>query len=230
MVCSDDCTIRCQGVQQFQARCSFWSHEFMQKMSVAGDSMPALLSSLAHKSFYLFSLTVQKCWVVPGLFWSETTLSERKPSCCFSNLLKSHSKSAAWARFNQFWLPLLYTNMQNYPSRLWSLKRHISFCFMLLIPVDCENTPVLRLLQTFELTTKQNIESKSYGHGYSTWGQGRCMAKHSVCAPGSLLMLSTAHCCRPWPDVRATAVATDCSQGCAWQRGNQRFLKALLQK
>lgn len=29
--------------------------------------MPVLLSSLAHKSFYLFSLTVQKCWAVPGL-------------------------------------------------------------------------------------------------------------------------------------------------------------------
>lgn len=29
--------------------------------------MPALLSSLAYKSFYLFSPTVQKCWVVPGL-------------------------------------------------------------------------------------------------------------------------------------------------------------------
>lgn len=57
-----------------------------------------------------------------ALFWSETTLFERKSSCCFSNLLKSHSQSAAWTRLNQFWLPLLYTNMQNYPSRLWSLN------------------------------------------------------------------------------------------------------------
>lgn len=128
--------------------------------------MPALLSSLL--SILTHSTEMLGCsW---ALLWSETTLSERKLSYCFSNLLKSHSQNAAWTRLKQFWLPLLYTNMQNYPSRLWSLKCHTPFCFMLLIPVDSKNTPVLRWLQTFELTTKQNIENKSYGHGHPTWG------------------------------------------------------------
>lgn len=51
-------------------------------MSVAGDAMPALLYSLAHKSFYLLSPTVQKYWVVPGLssgvkqlFWKENPVA-----------------------------------------------------------------------------------------------------------------------------------------------------------
>lgn len=109
-----------------------------------------------------------------------------------TQLLKSHSQRAAWTRFNQSWLPLLDTNMQNSPSSLWSLKCHIPFCFMLLIPVDCENTLVPKLLQIFELKFKNsflfsmfvgfdnqaNIENKSYGHGYPTWGEGRCTAKH----------------------------------------------------
>lgn len=30
-------------------------------------------------------------------------------------------------------------------------------------------------------------------HGYCTWGLGRCMAKHGVCAPGHLLMADGEH-------------------------------------
>lgn len=45
--------------------------------------MPALLSSLAHQSFYLLSPRVQKCWVVPELssgvkqlFWKENPVNK----------------------------------------------------------------------------------------------------------------------------------------------------------
>lgn len=64
---------------------------------------------------------------------------------------------------------------------------------MLLIPVDCKNTPVLRLFQTLELTTMQNIENKCYGHGYAAWRQGRCMATRGACALGSLLRADVEH-------------------------------------
>lgn len=195
MVCSDDHTIRCQGrFSAIPGKVFFlvpWIHAInvssrrLNACTVKQPCPQVLLSIVTHSTEMLGC-----SW---ALFWSETTLFERKSSCCFSNLLKSHSQSAAWTRLNQFWLPLLYTNMQNYPSRLWSLKCHVPFCFMLLMPVDCKNTPVLRLFQTLELTTMQNIENKCYGHGYTTWRQGRCMATRGACALGSLLRANVEH-------------------------------------
>ena len=58
---------------------------------------------------------------------------------------------------------------------------------MLLIPVGCKKTPALRLLQTFQLKTKQNILKiiiVPYGHGYTMWGQKRYTAKCCEHGPG----------------------------------------------
>lgn len=74
-------------------------------------------------------------WV---LFWSQRTRPETKPSCSLGNSLNRHSQNAVRTKPNQFWLPLLLTNMQSHPSRPWPLKCHIPFCF---IQGGCKKTP-----------------------------------------------------------------------------------------
>lgn len=86
--------------------------------------------------------TIQKCQVVPRLSsgLKQLFLKQNPFALSVTCWTDACSQNAAQIRLNQFWLPLLYTNMQSYPSRLWPLKCHILFCFMLVIPVGCKNS------------------------------------------------------------------------------------------